>query len=261
MDLTYYTTFDLPVPYKNLLIYPITVKDYLYFKTYSQCFLLEKNTIPDIKIISMNELQYLFYATQQNIDDIPYLVLFDRVLSLCLKGDESFKEIGSSIARYKYDETGQPFFLIGKTKYYSQDYMEIRDIICKQNLVDLPDENISKEVRDSFEKARRYKEKLSDSKEITFEDYLVGMSVVTGWTLEYIYSMSARKFLKSVTRLDNYIHYKIYLAASMSGFIEYKDKSFIKHWLSNLDKESEYSDVSVSLDTVAEKISGESAKV
>jgi len=72
--------------------------------------------------------------------------------------------------------------------------------------------------------------------------------------------MTIRKFLKSIRRMDNLIHYKIYLAASMSGMVEFKDKSFIKHWLSQLDDENKYSDVSVDLDEIQDKVSLESAK-
>ena len=122
------------------------------------------------------------------------------------------------------------------------------------------DKNISKEVRDSLEKAKRYKEKLSGTTPASFEDYIISLAVTTGWSYEYIYNLSIRKFFKSIQRLDNLIHYKIYLSASMSGMVEFKDKSFIKHWLSNLENKDKYADVSVGVDAVQNKLSLESAK-
>lgn len=261
MDNTLYFTFDLPVPYKGLKLYPISMKDYMLFTSYSRCLTIDKNSIPDLKIISMTNLEYIFYATKENVEETPYLLLFDRLLSLCLKDEESFKNMEESINRYKYDDKkGKYFFTIGETDYDSDDFDEIRNIIAEQNLVELIDENISKEVRDSLEKAREFKRKQSGTKSISLEDYMIALSVSAGWKLDYIYTMTARKFLKSIRRMDNLIHYKIYLAASMSGMVEFKDKSFIKHWLSELDDENKYSDVSVDLDEIQDKVSLESAK-
>jgi hypothetical protein len=261
MDINRYITYDLPVPYRNIKIYPATVKDYMLFSAYSECFFLNKNIIPDAKIISMTELEYIYYLSQNGGEkEKPYFLLFDRLLSLCLKDDDTFKEIEESIKRYNVDEKGKPFFTIGKERYASEDFKELKNIICQQNLVDLPDENISENVRESLEKAKLYKDKLNSKKPASFEDYIISLSVVTGWTFDYIYSMTIRKFIKSLRRLDNYIHYKIYIAASMSGMVEFKDKSFINHWLSGIDTENKYEDVSVDLSTIQNKISLESAK-
>lgn len=260
-NIQFYTTFDLPVPYKTLTFYPVSVKDYLLFGIFSQCLLLDKNSIPDPKIITMTELEYIYKSAEDKNSEYNTSILwFDRLLSLCLKNEESFKDIEKSVERYGYDENKKPYFLIGKEKFYSKDFLEIKQIIADQNGLELPDENISKEVRDALEKAREYKSRLSKTENPTFEDYIVALSVSTGWTLEYIYNMPARKFFSSINRIDNLIHYKIYLAASMSGFVEFKDKSFIKHWLSNLDKKNKYEDVSMDLEKVQEKISLESAK-
>jgi hypothetical protein len=59
MDINKFVTFDLPIPYKNINIYPATVRDYGIFRAYEECFRLEKNSIPDPKIISMTDLEYL----------------------------------------------------------------------------------------------------------------------------------------------------------------------------------------------------------
>jgi len=111
-----------------------------------------------------------------------------------------------------------------------------------------------------MEEAKRYREKMSKSVPATLEDYLVSLSIATGWSLDYIYSMTIRKFFSSLKRMDSFVHYKIYLTASLSGFVEFKDKSFIKHWLDGLEKKGKYQDVSVDLDSVQEKLSFESAK-
>jgi len=255
-----YIFYDSPVPYKGLKIYPIKVLDYLMFSVYSQCFLIEKNYTRDASIISMTDLEYLYSSTEKDTETYPYLLYFDRLLSLCLKEDESFDKIENSIDRYKYDDNGKPFFEISGEKYTNKDFNKIKEIVCEQNLVDLPDFSISKEVRDSLEKALEYRRKHDGGKTGSFEDYMISLSISTGWTMDYIHSLTIRKFIKSIQRLDNLIHYKIYLSASMSGFVDYKDTSFIKHWLTSLDDKDKYAEVSLDLEEVRNKVSLESAK-
>jgi hypothetical protein len=260
MDITYYTTYDLPVPYKNIKIYPVTVKDYLLFNIYSQCLTIDKNSIPNPEIISMTYLEYIFKTTEENPIEYPYLIWFDRLLHMCLKDDDTFEKIEESIKRYRYDDKGKPYFAIGDETYTSDNFEEIKTIISEQNLIELVDENISKEVRDSMEEARAFKRKLAGDKTASTEDYIIALSITMGTTLDYIYSLTIRKFIKSIRRMDNLIHYKIYLASSMSGMVEFKDKSFIKHWLTDLDDENKYGDVTVDLQEVQDKVSFESAK-
>lgn len=261
MSILNYLALDLPVPYKGLNIYPIYLKDYYSFYLNLQCLLVEKNNIPDAKIISMTDLEYIYYATTEDVINTPYLIWFDRLLSLCIKDDPSFEKLEESIKRYTVDEKGKPFFKIGEIQYDSSDFLEIKKIICEQNLVELPDQSISKEVRDDIEKARAYKNKMVGGyKTGTFEDYIIALSISTGWTMEYIRELTLRKFTKSIRRMDNLIHYKIYLAASMSGMVEFKDKSFIKHWLVDLEETHGYDDVTMSLEDAKNKISFESAK-
>lgn len=260
MDITLYSTFDSPVVHRGLKIYPVTVKDYLLFLNFSRCLTIEKNVIPDAKIISMTNLEYIYYATEKTPEKTPYLIWLDRLLALCLRDDNSFTDIHDSMKRYGRDENGKAVFVVGEETYNYKDFEDIKQIICQQNLIELPDETISKEVRDSMERAREYKNKLSGTHPGTLEDYIISLATATGWTMEYIYSLTIRKFIKSIRRMDNLIHYKIYLSASMSGMVEFKDTSFIKHWLVDLDREDKYKDVHMDLDTIQGKVSLDSAK-
>lgn len=259
MNINNFLTFDEPVPYRNIKLYPIKVKDYTMFGIHSICLNLDKNSIPDPKIIKMTELEYIY--TYSNKDySIPYVYFLDRLLGMCIKDDQSFEKTEESIKRYKFDERGKPFFLIGDEAYKDKDFQEIKKIIATQNMVDLIDETIAKNVRDSLDRAKEYRRKILGEKSASLEDYIVSLASVTGWTFEYIYEMPIRKFIKTIRRTDNYIHYKIYLSASMSGMVEFKNKSFIKHWLTNIDDDSnKYDDVSVDLDKIKKTISFEGA--
>ena len=256
-----YVSFDRPIMYKKLRLFPVKVKDYLQFNIYSTALMLDKNSVPDVNVISMGYLQYLLYLAEQDFMNNPYIFWVDRLFGLCLPEDESFNNPEESIKRFLQNDKGKVSFIIDGELYNENDFEEIKKIICEQNLIELPDENISKDVRDSLEAARRYKEKLSGSgKTGSFEDYMTSLAVTTGWSFEYIYELTIRKFINSIRRLDNLIHYKIYLASSMSGMVEFKDKSFIKHWLTDLSTRDNYSDVSMDLDVMQNKISMESAK-
>lgn len=259
--------YDKPIEYRGLLFHPVTVENYFLFSVYSTCLVIDKNSTKEN--IGIPYLDYMFKLLEEDFQKNPYLIYFDRLLELCLPEnkdsftiDTSNGEIEkTSLYKYNYDDKGKAFFILNGEKFYNKDFIEIRDIIATQNMVELIDNTVAKEVRDSLENAKRYKEKHSSGggKQASLEDIIVSLSVGTGWSFEYIYKLSIRKFLKSIERLDNLIHYKIYLQASMSGMVEFKDKSFIKHWLSNLEKDK-YEDVSVDVDTVKENINFESAK-
>jgi hypothetical protein len=255
--------YDKPIEYRGLKFHPVKVENYFLFSLYSTCLTIDKNSkAENIRILY---LDYLFKLLEEDFQKNPYLIYFDKMLELCLPENKDSFENGelekTGLYKYKYDEKGRAFFVINGENFYNNDFMEIRSIIAEQNMIELIDERISKEVRDSLEKAKRYKDKHSSGggKQASIEDIIVSLSVGTGWSFEYIYNLSIRKFLKSIERLDNLIHYKIYLQASMSGMVEFKDKSFIKHWLSNLEKDK-YGDVSVDVETVKENINFESAK-
>ena len=74
------------------------------------------------------------------------------------------------------------------------------------------------------------------TKMASLEDQMICVLISTNMSLQDIYSLSIRKFVKILERVDALLHYKIYLSASMSGFVEFKDKSFIKHWMSDLTR-------------------------
>ena len=54
-----YYIYDEPVEYKGLKIYPIKVYDAMDFYMYVDCLKIDKNSVPDIKVISMSYLDYM----------------------------------------------------------------------------------------------------------------------------------------------------------------------------------------------------------
>lgn len=241
-------TYDKPVPFKGLKIYPVKMDNYLEFTYYSQCLLVEKNSFsPDsslskeekIKIISMSELEYLFLNSDK--DTSPFLTMLIGLLYLCLGLKKEDK------VTFDFDDGGKPFIKINEAIINAQDFIEIKNIICEQNLVELPDFTIQKEVRDAMKKAKQYEAESGGNKMASLEDLFVCALVSTPLNLEQLYNLTIRKFMKIIQRVDLKLHYQIYLSASLSGMVTFKDKSFIKHWMAEiipnkndglLDKES-----------------------
>ena len=79
--------YDKPIPYKELLIYPVTMKDYLSFHWLISCLLLDKNSIPDIDIISMSYLRFLYHEAAEK--EAPYVYMIKMLLCLVLPSTQS----------------------------------------------------------------------------------------------------------------------------------------------------------------------------
>lgn len=221
-----YYMYDNEISYKNIVIYPVLVKNYLEFFYFSECFTLDKNSVNDAKIISMTYLDYLYFVSS---DEKPYIVFFNEILKLITRKEN----LNISYGR---NAKGKAIFLIDDVEYNSTDFDEIKKIICEYNMVDLPDESIQKEIRDNMKKAQELRSR-NNGKMASFEDQMVCVLISSNMSFDDIYKLSIRKFIKILERADAKLHYKIYLGATMSGMVEFKDKSFIKHWMADLNKE------------------------
>lgn len=246
MDYTHYLMTDRPIPYKGLEFFPVKVKDYPDFLWYVECLLIDKNSIPDIRVISMSYLQFLFYLAD---NDEP--IHLSKLLYLICLVTHTDKNNFNVIM-----DNGKPLFIVNGVNYNANDLLEIKKIILLQNDVDDIDETIEKELRDKLKEAEELKAKLSGVKPGTIEDNILCLiSALPGLTLDDIYEMPIRKFNRALKRADHLLHYKIYLSASMSGMVTFKDKSVLKHWMSNLDSDDKYKDVKMSVDELSNKVS------
>ena len=222
-----YYTFDEPVPYKKLKIYPAKMKDYWLFNVLAEILVIDKNSIPDINVIQMSYLDYIFYShTEENY----HIYKLDALLKMVLRDDEL--EI-----KYAKDEKNKTYLVIDDEIYDSGDFEEIRKIICDYNEIEMIDESISKEVRDKMREADRLRMKVNGNKMGSLEDQIVAIMISTSLSVDDVKELSIRKFSKILERADLKLHYEIYLSASMSGFVKFKDNSFIKHWLSGVEKD------------------------
>nr|DAG31341.1 MAG TPA: hypothetical protein [Caudoviricetes sp.] len=238
--------FDEPIQYKDLLIYPVQMKDYLEFHWLSSCLLIDKNSIPDINIISMSYLNFLYYMSATN--DEPYIYMVKMLLCMVLHMD--FDEEMS----FYVDENDKAFFKVRGIAYDSSDFDEIVKIIFEQNCITPIDNTIQKEVRDALQKAEEFKMQQTKQKMCSLEEQMICVLISTPLKLEDIYELTIRKFEKILRRVDAKLHYQIYLSASMSGMVKFKDENAIKHWMNDLTNDDRYADVKVDMDTMRNKI-------
>jgi hypothetical protein len=261
--------FDDPIPYRRfdgdepLLIYPVSMRQYFQFFTYAQCLLLEKNSIRDpikaMRAISQSYLEYMYENTDSNaMDEKNYITFFVLLLRLVLRLPEETKL--DEYFGFGYDDNEKPIFRVGERWYGSNDFDELRIIIAEQNELELPDESIQKDVRDKIEESRKYRQRASGTKMAGLEDQILAVAIYTGWTPSYIYDLTIRKFIRTLKRANHILYQKIYLQASMSGFVEFKDKSSINGWLADIDKKDDYSDVLMSVESLENKVNLNEAK-
>lgn len=268
--------YDRAVPWKDLLIYPVVMSDFILFQYCVESIIIDKNSIPDAKIIGMSYLEYLYYLyyVEKNSS---YIGMFDGLLRLVLrktdaKNDEflirygSYNEQGKpiftieeKIETEKIDENGNKniAFEIKKSTYDSNDFDEIKKIICEQNMVEVPNEMIEKSLRDEIKKQREYRQEMAGWKPCDLEEEFMCIAAAIGIMPEEIYKMTVRKFMMLVRRMDELIHYKIYMAAKMSGMVTFEDKKFPFHWMRDLSKKSEFEGLAFDMESMENKISND----
>lgn len=253
-DISY--IFDDYIAYKKLKFYPVKMREYFNFTSLSTCLMMERALDPNpLVAISMSRLDYLMYSS--SIEEIngekrlsPYspAAYFVGLIAITTKANENFE------MSFVKDANGKTNFIIDGERYDSEDFEEIRKIIAEQNMVQLPNENIQKNVRDAMEEARQYKQKINGNKTASLEDQMIALAIYSGWDMDKIYNLTIRKFIKAIRRANHMIYQDAYLNASLSGFVEFKDKSIITGWISELEEsEDDYSDVSMSLEELQNK--------
>jgi hypothetical protein len=249
-ELLYYA-FDRNVPYKGLSFRPIKVSEYFDFHLLAQCLTLERTS--EMAGITMSYLEYLVYKNDEK-NNLIYLL--DALLRLTLgKQDDA-----DFLIQFGTSSKGKPLFEIGGTIYDSNDFDAIREIIAEQNCLELPDEMIQKNVRDTIADARRYKARMSGTTVASIEDQMIALSLFSGIQLRDIYEFPIRKFIKAIRRANHMILQNIYMQASVSGMVEFKDKKVLTGWLADLEDSDKDSDVTMSLDALQGKADFSDAK-
>lgn len=227
-----------PYKYKGVLIYPVQMKYIDKFYQYINCLLIEKHKIPDVNVIKMSYLRFIFelsYSSQE------YYICWRYLKKLLIL-----------VFRYKFH------FLFIKNKLYikvknkilsEQDFDKIRKIICKQNLIVLNEDLLSPEVQRAIKEAREYM--LKKETPATTEENVLSFFAATGYEPEKIKNLTIYIFNKTMQRLNLLKAWEIYTYPSLKS----GESDKIKHWLSHIPEKGLYDDVTITEDDFNKKTS------
>jgi hypothetical protein len=239
-----YITYDEPIPYKDIYLYPVTIRDYMRFRTVVNCLIINKNRVPDPKIISMSYLDFIFHIANENEESLYYFYMLIEVIRICLR-------IKPENIKYVKDNNDKVNLILDEFICDRKDFDNIRKIICYQNAIDLPDEGIDPKLEKALQEMEEYRAK-NKPKTCSFERQMLHVMRNTGMGLESVKQLSARKFHMILENIDKQMHYEILMTAKMSGMVEFKEE--IDHWMTEI-KIDKYKDM-IGLDDFKNKLDG-----
>ena len=254
-----YFTYDLPVPFKGLNLYPVMVKDYNEFLACSACLTLNKNDDP--QGIRMSHIDYLLSKMKDEKEGPMWSLRFTKIIELCLhiksglkcpkcgkflsfeefyakyedpsiqdKNQLLFCECGEKFTetiKYKENDQKKMTFIFDGT---TQDFNKLRKYIMYQNLPDFKDDSwVDKAVRD--DQAARAELKSRGSGTASLERKIMGVCAQIHWPPEQIYNMSMRKFLLTLNLIEDIMEYTITKTGLSSGFASLPKGQKLEHWL------------------------------
>lgn len=254
-----YRAFDAPVPYKELLLYPVKGQDYYRFMANIGVLGIQKNRTPDIRIIQMSYLQFVFGLI---LNDIEWRRKFIEILNLCLNIEKMaldnyriergafWNEMGEQGALIFHlngydvdfiDRNGRLSIKIKGCELNASEFDEFIRYIHYQNVYDYYDEFMSDDVREVVEKFYAMKNK--NITPPTFEGKIIAVMSTLGITKSEVAEMSIisiEQLFHSVMRRTDYMIEHNYRAHAMTD----KPLPDIEHWAYKSNKER-FSDIFV----------------
>jgi hypothetical protein len=225
---------DYPIPYKDLHINPMRMDIYKIFLILSDCLILDevKMFSGDKEAVKMSYLDFLFYQCTKTKD---YSIVFKLKTILTLVLDMNESEIDFKVNNNKIE------LKINNKYYNSKDFDIIRNIICKQNNIEIPNININPQILKLYKEAEALKIKNNKHKSCDIEELKSRITARTGITKSEINKMTIREFTNLIKSLEMIVNYD--LEMQLSPHMNKEQFNGIKHWLSsseNKDKYAEY---------------------
>lgn len=272
--------FDKPISYKDLTLYPVTMKHCTIFTILSNCLTIRKNGSGDIRAITMSYLDYIFYLSFEKNKEY-YAQWLISLLELCLhKGEYVCNGDGEKVLRKGkpistieifVNEEGKyniAIFNLDLTEEYlaretdgfdkrfyhiydSTDFTKIREIICKQNNLEIPDETIHPDIQakiDEYDEIQRRKNK---DEICSLESQINLYMTISGLPKHEIEKLSIRAFGNAMERLGIFTDYC--LATLLSPNMDKKDRKKILSWLGKSKKLSKLDKIKTDYSSFADK--------
>lgn len=248
-----YRAFDEPIPYKGLLIYPVKAQDQYKFMSSLGVLNIQKNRIPDVQIIQMSYLQFVFGLI---LNDIEWREKFIQVMCLCFDVEmadcandrirrgafwnefgESEEELIFHLNGYAIDfieKDGKLGIVIKEQFLDSNDFDTLIKYIHYQNLYNYFDEFMNDDVKEIVEKFYAMKNK--GIKPPTFEEKILSVMAELGVTKCQVAKMSMisiEQLFHIAVRKTDYVVEHNYRANAMTD----KKLPDVEHWAYKSNKE------------------------
>lgn len=247
----YELCFDKPIQYKNFYIYPVTIEDYIQFNRWVNSLLIDKDKVANPEIMRMSYFKYL--------QTTEYFYLFILLLQLVTKikildeDNNIINKKNEPVFNWGVDEKGNSFFILEGFVYYSEDFEKIKKIICLQNNIEIEESiTIDSKMKEKLDDALKFVNKNS-GEVASLKDLISRLAVYTGFTKEYIKTLTIMTFHDMLDSIDILMNYKIYKTGEASGMVTYKEP--IPHWKMKPKKKSKYDSVMSSIEELKNKIS------
>jgi hypothetical protein len=213
------------VEYKGIKIYPVKVKDAEFFYDNIKCLLFEKNRIPDIRVIKLSYLDFLFALISEQHE------LFDNlnnILKLVFKDQ-----------RYEFTfNSGCIGLIVNGIEIGNYEFDNIKKIIFDENLIQVSDELLDPEVEQLLREADEFISQRQE-KPATLEERIIALHCVSSTPLKEIREYTIYQFSKILERhaiIKNFDTYAAILAQNGSS-------DSITNWLSHIEERGRYDNV------------------
>ncbi len=218
--------WETPIEIYGLRIYPVTMKNIYEFRD-------------SISTLQINPMELNFGEMSEQLSSLSYLEL----VTLFSHGDKNFHERLHTILRLAFrvsDESiresvkNDKIILMvvqnGKEiELSSGKFNKVKDIILYQNAVEIIN---LKENQRILEANKRVDALNNASSTITIEDEIYSVAVASQLDIKDIEKWSINRFKRMTEACDNFINYKIFKSAEMSGFVKFKGGNPFKSWMS-----------------------------
>lgn len=221
-------TFDDPIDYKGLLLYPVSIRKINKFLQSSSVIRIQKEYIPDKEIIKMSYLKFLMTNIDKEKEEYGESLTFD-LLALCFMICMRIEEIS---IRLFIDEGGKTKLILNGVEIDENEFDYLRKLILYQNLPNYDDELMNPDLKNDLEQADKIKNGGEETED--FEHLIANLVIGTGMNIDDVKNLPIRKFYIIGQVMDRKLHYSIYKQASVGGFVEFKQP--ITHYLKkNID--------------------------
>lgn len=221
-------TFDDPIDYKGLLLYPVSIKKINKFLQSSSVLRIQKEYIPDKEIIKMSYLKFLMTNIDKEKEEYGESLTFD-LLALCFMICMRIEEIS---IRLFVDEDGKTKLILNGVEIDENEFDYLRKLILYQNLPNYDDELMNPDLKNDLEEVDKIKNGGEETED--FEHLIANLVIGTGMNIDDVKNLPIRKFYIIGQVMDRKLHYSIYKQASVGGFVEFKQP--ITHYLKkNID--------------------------